>query len=247
MEKLKIPKTAHLVEWDREKIKDFWNFRACIPAQKKMYAGETASDAIIKLAEKSMPKKVCQILDIGFGSGALLEKMAKKGYICCGIDSSKETVSTAKKFFSEKKLNIDVKQGDITRIPFKDEKFDAVFASEVIEHLLDEDIELGLAKIKRCLKISGFLVLTTRYNESLEERIIMCPDCHAVFHRTQHLQTFNEKRMSDLLGKNGYKVITCQAVHFEPIQRIKRIIIRAYRLITNTQPEKKVLFAVAQK
>ena len=52
-------------------------------------------------------------------------------------------------------LNCDLGQG----LPFRDETFDVILASEVIEHLAQP--EVFLAEARRVLSTSGVLLLTT--------------------------------------------------------------------------------------
>jgi len=73
--------------------------------------------------------------------------------------------------------------------------FDAVFMIEVLEHLLPEDIDKGLSEVWRVLKPKGYLVITVPYKEDLLKNMIICPECGAVFHRSQHLQTFDESKV----------------------------------------------------
>lgn len=52
-------------------------------------------------------------------------------------------------------------QGTVYKLPFKDQIFDAVIASEVIEHL--SDARAAIDEMKRVLRVGGKLILTTPF------------------------------------------------------------------------------------
>ena len=94
------------------------------------------------------------ILDIGCGTGINAKALAANGHTVVGIDISPVAID---KFRRE---GFEGKQCDITEgIPYPDETFELVFASEVIEHVVDT--EAFLAEICRVLRPSGRLVLST--------------------------------------------------------------------------------------
>ncbi len=57
-------------------------------------------------------------------------------------------------------LKVDV-VGDAHNLPFKDEKFDNILCTEVLEHL--HSPEIAISEMKRVLKKGGKLILTTRF------------------------------------------------------------------------------------
>jgi hypothetical protein len=76
----------------------------------------------------------------------------------------------------------------------------------MIEHLTDEQIDKGLDETARILEKSGHLIITTPYNEDLKINSVSCPKCRYEFHRYGHFQSFDEKRITDLLVKHGFKI-----------------------------------------
>jgi SAM-dependent methyltransferase len=50
-------------------------------------------------------------------------------------------------------------QGSVTELPFKDEEFDAVFCTEVLEHVVDDT--KGFQEISRVLRPGGLLLIST--------------------------------------------------------------------------------------
>ena len=81
----------------------------------------------------------------------LLKEMGYENYQ--GLDFSDEAVRWCK----EKNLG-HVQLGDICDMPFNDEEFDLVLATDIIEHV-DNDI-LALKEVKRILKPTGVAIIT---------------------------------------------------------------------------------------
>ncbi|MCI0660087.1 MAG: class I SAM-dependent methyltransferase [Acidobacteria bacterium] len=91
----------------------------------------------------SMGEKL-QILDIGCGTGATMDRLRDYGQVQ-GIDLSEIPLG-----YSRRRGHQGVFCASATALPFADNSFDLVTALDVIEHL-DDDLR-GLAEIRRVLK-----------------------------------------------------------------------------------------------
>ena len=85
-------------------------------------------------------------LDIGCREGFQSKWLEKKGYEVTSIDIKK---------VYEKCMVINVDKG----FPFKNNSFDLIWCSEVIEHL--DDVKKSIIEFKRVLKQNGKMILTT--------------------------------------------------------------------------------------
>ncbi len=104
-----------------------------------------------------------EILDIGCEAGFVSSKLMKKGADVVGIDVCEPAL---KKYFKRTaKLPL---LALAHKMPFKDNVFDGVVASEVIEHM--PDIDSVFAEIKRVLKPKGKIIITFP-NEGLRRKI----------------------------------------------------------------------------
>jgi len=104
-------------------------------------------DEILRVSKKKKGK----LLDIGCGPGFFIALMKKKGWEVKGLDLSGWAVD-----FAREKLGLDVYQGRIEEIEFK-EKFDVITMYHLLEHLPDP-----LGSLKRVSKIitdNGILVI----------------------------------------------------------------------------------------
>lgn len=92
--------------------------------------------------------KPSSILDVGAGEGFTLEKLrtAKVGKKLEGIEYMDEAIELGKKTNPKVLL----KKGDIYQLPYKQNEFDVVLCTEVLEHL--EDPEKALHELKRVSK-----------------------------------------------------------------------------------------------
>ena len=97
-----------------------------------------------------------RLLDAGCGAGPALPFLKTEGFRVVGSDFIFFPLLEAhKRAPSVPLLNFDLGQG----LPFRDETFDVILASEVIEHLAQPGI--FLAEARRVLSTSGVLLLTT--------------------------------------------------------------------------------------
>lgn len=166
--------------WDKEQVKKFWE------ESEADFAGDTSSPEIIRLSKKFIGNKV---LDVGAGSGALISLIPN----AIGLDLVSKHPRMIK--------------GDISDMPFGDDSFDTIFATEILEHLDDETLNKGLDEIYRVLCGGGHLVITVPNNEDMRQNMVVCPKCGAKFHRWGHMQVFDEERMREMLERRGFEIV----------------------------------------
>ncbi|MEN8908172.1 MAG: methyltransferase domain-containing protein [Clostridiales bacterium] len=107
-------------------------------------------------------KKGEKVLDLGCGKGKETIDVAyltgEKGFVT-GLDITEEMIEKAKINSLELKLkNIEFVLGDIERLPFEDNTFDAVMSNCVINHA--DDKATVFSEIYRVLKTNGRFVIS---------------------------------------------------------------------------------------
>lgn len=103
--------------------------------------------------------KASKILDCGVGTGAfslaLLESVAHSAHVS-GVDISYPMLTQAQQTLKNRCTTLDLRCGDIRRLPFADESFDAVIFAHVLEHMA-ESVET-LREMIRVLKPGAPLI-----------------------------------------------------------------------------------------
>ena len=108
--------------------------------------------------------KPLRILDIGCGTGAMLDVLAPYGDVV-GADYSPEALSYCAQRGASSGQRYKLARADIRRLPFQSGSFDVVTAMDVIEHIDDDGA--ALREIARVLRPGGALLATVPAYRSL--------------------------------------------------------------------------------
>lgn len=252
----KIVRHTHDVVWDKEKIASYWDVFGNIKPVSPWFSVK-ASGWLLKKINQILKNKrnntnTIKILDMGSGSGEFINMVSQQtGCQCYGIDLSDERVAIASAEFPAIKFST----GSLTDTGHKSEYFDLIISTQTIGHLLDEDLEQAFAEMQRILKPGGTVFLTTRFEEDLQIGRKVCPDCHAVFLHSQHIQSFTSSRLRRLLDKQGIETIEdgrsrCRDnIHEYVPRRFGWMNLVLYRIFGNYLDERvgKYLYSIATK
>ncbi|MFT7646033.1 MAG: SAM-dependent methyltransferase [Candidatus Poriferisodalaceae bacterium] len=99
-------------------------------------------------------------LDVGTGTGRFAQLALVRGWEVAGIDGSAHMPNVAK----TKLPNADLRQGDMTNLPWADDTFDLVTSGLAICHL--EDPEPAITEAARVLRSGGTFVFTNPHPTS---------------------------------------------------------------------------------
>jgi SAM-dependent methyltransferase len=94
-----------------------------------------------------------RVLDVGCGSGELLEHLQDLGVRASGVDPAARMVELAR----ARAAGADVRRGDVEHLPFDDAAFDAVLAVNAVQFA--DDLDDALAEIARVLVPGGVVGL----------------------------------------------------------------------------------------
>jgi len=145
-----------------------------------------------------------RILDVGCGTGRhLWEAYRYPGVTVIGVDLNWEDLRKARYTLSMMDGNSGrawaVSKADATRLPFRDETFDTVICSEVLEHIPDN--RAAAAELVRVLKTGHDLVVSVP--RWLPERIcwLLSDDYHQ--EPGGHIRIYRKGEIMDLLAAAG--------------------------------------------
>ena len=140
-------------------------------ANAKMPTGEIGKNTLLSMNENHSPltkwalsklnhNKANNILDIGCGGGATIEKLHNiyENAFIYGIDYSMESVKLSKEH-NQHILNkfCSVEFGDVHSLPYNDNNFDIITAFETIYFW--KDIKVALSQVNRILKDDGVFLI----------------------------------------------------------------------------------------
>lgn len=139
-------------------------------------------------------QRLGRLLDVGAGSGWLVEHMAALGWDAEGLDFDARAVEHARS------RGLKMHRGGLAQQKFADASFDAVTMSHSIEHVHDP---VGwLAEARRVLKPAGRLALATPNTRSLLHRRFR--EHWFALDPPRHLHLFNRDALGSALRKAGF-------------------------------------------
>lgn len=139
------------------------------------------------------------ILEIGFGGGSALSRLAKEAGsgVITGVDISPEMIRRAERRFRQEietgRLRVQI--GDVTHLPFSDGVFERVFTINTIYFWPDALQCLG--EIYRVLKPSGLAAISIRSKEKMKEHAVTKYD----------FRLFSADDVTRLMGQAGFREI----------------------------------------
>ncbi|WP_161554842.1 class I SAM-dependent methyltransferase [Ereboglobus luteus] len=151
--------------------------------------------------EKQLPKKG-RLLDVGCAFGYLLNEARQRGWQVTGIELSGGAFQ-----YARNELKLLVHDKPLRELTFPPASFEAVVMDDVIEHYGDPAAEIR--EVARVLTKGGaFMLHTPNYASpwrSLmgEKWVHLKPE--------EHLYYFSPATLSDMLNKNGFKVVYARA------------------------------------
>lgn len=126
--------------------------------------GKYPSESLIQFIARNYYRKdrsKVRLLEVGCGAGANVWYMAREGFEVTGIDASATGIQIAKSRLDSEGLLARMIIGDVSRLPFESEYFDAVIDSECIYSNRFEDAEKILDEVKRVLRTGGLFYSRT--------------------------------------------------------------------------------------
>lgn len=149
--------------------------------------------AFLKEAGKLNPQS---ILDVGCGEGFTLENLRKNkiGKELAGIDFSKHAIEIGNKMHP----SLSLKYGTIYHLPFKDNSFDLVICSEVLEHL--EHPEKALLELERVTR-KNCIISVPHEPWFMLANLLRAKNISRWGNDIEHIQHWSKRGINSLAGK----------------------------------------------
>lgn len=144
-----------------------------------------------------------KVLDAGCGSGYFLQRLQRAGYDVAGIDIAEEALKLARGRVGAE-VPLYRHRLDEPSWPVQDGSFDAVWSSEVIEHIYG--VYEYVAEANRVLRHGGHLILTTPFHARLKNIAVALLYFDRHFNNVEggHIRFFTRAALKTLLGKFGF-------------------------------------------
>ncbi|MBX4905868.1 MULTISPECIES: metalloregulator ArsR/SmtB family transcription factor [Rhizobium] len=172
---------------------------------RRLHAADEEVDAAVIRLLGNQP--IDSLLDLGTGTGRILELLSGLYRRAVGVDASRDMLSVARANLDKSRITkATVRHADILNLPFEGQDFDLVTIHQVL-HFFDQP-EIAIAEAARMLRPGGRLVVIDLAPHTLE----YLRDEHA------HVRLgFSHQAMSDWLRKAGLDVE--QVVDLHPGQQ----------------------------
>ncbi|MBB3914190.1 ArsR/SmtB family transcription factor [Rhizobium fabae] len=172
---------------------------------RRLHAADEEVDAAVIRLLGNQP--IDSLLDLGTGTGRILELLSGLYRRAIGVDASRDMLSVARANLDKSRITkATVRHADILNLPFEGQDFDLVTIHQVL-HFFDQP-EIAIAEASRMLRPGGRLVVIDLAPHTLE----YLRDEHA------HVRLgFSHQAMSDWLRKAGLDVE--QVVDLHPGQQ----------------------------
>jgi len=166
---------------DRTDIKYF--------SQQKLWSAPVHEQVMVaRDVIKLIPDDVVTILDAGCGNGAVTNDMVKNWDVV-GCDLSEHALQSV---LAPKLV------ADLRALPFRDQSFDLVIATDVIEHLPNDMYSKALQELARVSK--KYVLIAVPHNEIMEAAFVTCPKCTHRYHAHLHQRTYQLTDLPNLFS-----------------------------------------------
>ena len=160
--------------------------------EKRTGATKHDEDRVHQYILSKINKNALSVLDVGTGSAWVAEHFQNTSVKVVSLDLSKKNVLIANQKYPGDNHSPIV--ADSYTLPFTDNSFDTVIASEIIEHVISpKDF---VAELCRVVKLNGKLIVTTPYKEKL--RCYLCIHCNKKTPIHAHIHSFDENKLIEL-------------------------------------------------
>lgn len=181
----------------KETLHNFnWGNKITLKRSKKDIELNGSNKSII-----SILPKVNSVLDVGCGTGELMNSMQKQGIKTFGVDISSIALKEAQK------NNLQVKKVDLDEpLPFKSNEFEAVICNQVLMHVFDPSFVIS--EMKRVSKKYVLINVPNHLYWRFRIQIFFGKLPAVLGSKVAHIRLFNKEKIKSILQENNLKIIS---------------------------------------
>ncbi|PWT74110.1 MAG: hypothetical protein C5B60_07190 [Chloroflexi bacterium] len=160
------------------------------------------------LRQPSSERHGGKVLDAGCGNGEFTRFIGQCGYEATGIDIAEPAVQAANaslpggRFF---KCSLE------ETLPFHDAEFDAIWNTEVLEHLFD--VHATLSEFNRVLREHGILILTVPFHGLVKNLFVAIVNFERHFNPySSHIRFFTKQSLNHSLNQAGFEILHSRGI-----------------------------------
>ncbi len=186
--------------------KKFWDSQAKTYDKVVKLLTRNQYDAMYKFIKAPLTKDMI-VLEVATGTGLVAKEIADRVKSIEATDFSEKMIATAKK--SEYASNIKFSCADMFDLPFEDNSFDTVIASNVL-HIIPHP-EKAMAEIRRVLKPNGLLIAPT----FLWKKLSFLSKIQKFFMLLKNFPLnaeWNEETFKSFINDNGFTITKFQTI-----------------------------------
>jgi ubiquinone/menaquinone biosynthesis C-methylase UbiE len=159
----------------------------------RFYEQATIADENVSAEERvpvtltMVPAGIGTVLDLGCGDGTILRSMDSTLFKV-GLDISYTALKLAK-------VGHPILASS-EALPFRQNAFDLLMCTEVLEHLPPIIFETALSEIRKVAK--RYILISVPFDEDLSQKQARCKNCGHIFHIHLHLRSFDMSKLKKM-------------------------------------------------
>lgn len=189
---------------DKTNPTEFWDHKW--DALSHLPQDQPRIEAIVKL----WPRDAETFLDVGAGDGRITNLVERRSRFAVAQDISAVGLG---------KVSAQSVQATSHCLPYRDASFDLVMCAEVIEHLPDDILERTVTEVGRVSR--RYVLITTPFEEQLENGLVQCDRCMAWFHGSLHCQSFSRDKIESLFDAAGLRIAAYASSGMQPYRSLR--------------------------
>tara|TARA_B100000315_G_C14582909_1_gene591434 strand:- start:1499 stop:2302 length:804 start_codon:yes stop_codon:yes gene_type:complete len=124
------------------------------------------SQVVLDVLLEEIPENNQTFIEVGSGSGRISHKLGQLGAKVTLLDISSQAIQEGKRLFQKTHTSCKLIRGSLFQIPCQESSYDVVWNSGVVEHYLNDELNLALKEMARISREKGMVIVIVPYEGS---------------------------------------------------------------------------------